>query len=98
MAAPWILLFVAFLFFFGPFRRRGWRRGRWNSQQEVESWKQDRQALDTEREEHDRRREEHIETLESRVTELETRLDYAERLLTQRPDSSPLGRLPPIPA
>ena len=96
MAAPWILLFLAFLFFMGPFRRRGWRGGRWNGQRDIDSWKNDRQALDAEREEHDRRREEHIETLESRVTELESRLDYAERLLTQRRDSSPLGALPPM--
>ena len=82
MAAPWILLFLAFLFFMGPFRRRAWRRARWDF--EGDSSKPDRHSLTTERDERDRQREEHIETLESRVTELESRLDYAERLLAQR--------------
>jgi flagellar biosynthesis/type III secretory pathway M-ring protein FliF/YscJ len=95
MAAPWIFLFVVLLFFMGPFRRRSWRRGPRDDRGEVESWKRDRQALESEREERDRRREEHIETLESRVTELESRLDYAERLLTQRRESLPLGAAPP---
>ena len=94
MAAPWIFMFVVFLFFMGPFRRRYWRTGPWDSRREMESWKQERQTLESNREEKDRLREEHIETLESRVTELESRLDYAERLLTHFRESS-LGLNPP---
>src|SRR5262245_8828549 len=94
MVAPWIFMFVVFLFFMGPFRRRYWYRGGWDARRGMESWKQERQALESSRDEKDRLREEHIETLETRVTELESRLDYAERLLTHFRESS-LGLNPP---
>src|SRR5262245_23824319 len=94
MAAPWIFMFVLFLFVWGPFRRRYWRGGPWDTRRDLESWKQERNALESSREEKDRLREEHIETLESRVSELESRLDYAERLLTHFRESS-LGLTPP---
>ena len=94
MVAPWIFIFIAFLFVFGPLRRRAWRGGPWGYQRDLESWKRERQARESDREEQDRLREEHVETLETRVTELESRLDYAERLLTHFRESS-LGLTPP---
>jgi hypothetical protein len=93
----WFLFPLVFLFIFGPFRRRYWRRRPWNW-----DWNGMPRERDPEQsrsraanEERDRRREDQIEQLETRVAELESRLDYTERLLTQRRESHPIsGDLP----
>ena len=93
----WFLFPLFFLFIFGPFRRRYWRRRPWNWGWDGMPRDQDseRPTMGGRNEERERQREEQIEQLETRVAELESRLDYTERLLTQRRESHPLhGDLP----
>jgi hypothetical protein len=90
----WFLFPLFFLFIFGPFRRRYWRRRAWNRDWDGMPGEHDRDPeraqLRAEREKRERQREEQIEQLETRVAELESRLDYTERLLTQRRESQPV--------